>query len=188
MNNQETPLIVNNPYKIKTHDRQVKPLILKWLAKQFGYENYPHSYTDQWITWDVYNGMLTVSFDLRQDEHNKLLSLIPKQFLGIPQSRTLKIVNENSFYIRLEHLLNIEYPDIVGNELIEKHRHQSTEKGGWYIKGEYFHTYDWVVYLSDGTTIRYTNRSDVMDLMKKDYIYKSIIEERAFLRFLEKLS
>ena len=71
---------------------------MKWLSNLFGYDNYPNSFKDQWITWNIWDGELSVSFDLRQEEQVKLLSLIHPRFLGCPQYKTLKVVNEKNFY------------------------------------------------------------------------------------------
>jgi len=92
--------ISGNPYRrLNALDKKMKPLILKWLSNLFGYENYPNSFKDQWIYWSIWDGKLTVSFDLRQEEQVKLLSLIHPRFLGCPQYVTLKIVNEQTFFI-----------------------------------------------------------------------------------------
>tara|TARA_R110000868_G_scaffold178700_4_gene418529 strand:+ start:10427 stop:10654 length:228 start_codon:yes stop_codon:yes gene_type:complete len=71
--------------KIDALDKTAKPLILKWLSKVFGYENYPNSFKDQWIMWTIHDGVLCISFDYRVEEQQKLLSMIPPQFIGTPQ-------------------------------------------------------------------------------------------------------
>ncbi len=159
-------------------DKLYKPLIIKWLCKQFNYQYYPHSFKDQWILWSIWEGMLTISFDGRQDEHNKLLSLIHPRFLGIPQYKTLKIVNEKNFYLQLNHLLNIDYPAIVGHELLSTEKHKDDD-------GDVFYTYKWNVFLADGTSVIYNNMVDKMDLIKSDFVYNKIIQERAFTEFLK---
>jgi len=171
--------VSRSPYrKLSALDKKVKPLILKWLSNLFGYENYPNSFKDQWITWNIWNGELSVSFDLRQEEQVKLLSLIHPRFLGCPQYKTLKVVNEKSFYLHLKQLLHIEYPEIKGSKKIDQTKHKDND-------GDTFYTYDWEVFLSDGSSILYHNQKDSMDMVKGDFIYNATIQERAFVKFLE---
>jgi hypothetical protein len=170
---------MNNPYKrIGGLDKTVKPLIMSWLADLFKYENYPHSHADQWITWNVWDGQLTVGFDYRQPEHSILFSLIHPRFKGIPQYNTLKIVNENSFYLDLRNLFHLKYPNIVSSKLINKVKHKDND-------GDTFFTYDWEIFLDDDTSIVYHNQKEKMDMVKGDYIYNSIIQEREFVNFLK---
>jgi len=167
------------PYrKLDALDKKYKPLILKWLSGLFGYENYPHSFKDQWITWNIWDGELSVSFDLRQEEQVRLLSLIHPRFLGCPQYKTLKVVNEKSFYLQLKQLLYIEYPEIKGSKKISQTKHKDND-------GDIFHTYDWEVFLSDGSSILYHNQKDKMDMRQGDFIYNATIQERAFVKFLQ---
>lgn len=167
------------PYqKVDAFDKKSKPLILKWLSSLFGYENYPHSFKDQWINWNIWNGELSVSFDLRQEEQVKLLSLIHPCFLGCPQFKTLKVVNEKSFYLHLKRLLHIEYPEIKDSKKINQTKHTDND-------GDTFYTYDWEVFLSDGSSILYHNQKDKMDMVKGDFIYNATIQERAFVKFLQ---
>jgi hypothetical protein len=178
---------ISAPYnKVDALDKKLKPLIIKWLAKTFGYDNYPHSFKDQWIIWGVCDGTLSVSFDLRQEEHIKLLSLIHPRFLGCPQYKTLKIVNEKSFYIELNRFLNIQYPEIVSSKLLRKTRVDGGT-GGWRSPSDDFYTYDWDVFLSDGSSVVYHNQTDKMDMVKGSFTYNSIIQERAFTAFLKTL-
>lgn len=169
--------------KLSTSDKKVKPLILKWLSNLFDYKNYPNSFKDQWITWNIWNGELIISFDLRLEEQVKLLSLIHPRFLGCVQYKTLKIVNENNFYLQLEQLLHIEYPEITGNKLLSKDK-QSGGTSGWHSVSDDFYTYNWEVFLSDGSSLFYHNQKDRMDMFKGDFIYNSTIQERAFVNFL----
>jgi hypothetical protein len=173
---------VTAPYKtIDALDKKYKPLILKWLAKHFRYENYPHSFKDQWINWQVWDGDLTVSFDLRQEEHEKLLYMIHPRFLGCPQHKTLKIVNEDTFHLQMKQLLCIEYPTIKKSYMIDKTRHVDND-------GDEFFTYDWEVILSDDSSIMYHNQKNNMDMVKGDFIYNATIQQRAFTRFLDGLN
>lgn len=166
------------PYElINALDNKYKPLILKWLSKVFGYDNYPHSYKDQWINWKVWDGELSISFDLRQEEQAKLLSLIPPNFLGRPQYKTLKIVNEKVFYLRLDDFLYVEYPKIVGSKRINKIAHKSSD--------DIFYVYHWEVFLDDHTSVVYSNQKDKMDMVKGDFNYNTTLQERAFVEFLE---
>lgn len=166
--------------KIDASDKKYKPLILKWLSSLFEYKDYPHSFKDQWIIWNIWNSELTVSFDLRQEEHLKLLSLIPCQFLGCAQYKTLKIVNEKTFYLRIEKLLHIEYPNIVRSSLLNRQTHKDND-------GDTFYTYNWEVFLTDQSSIFYHNQKETMDMIKGDFIYNSTIQERAFTNFLESI-
>lgn len=166
-------------------DKNVKPLILKWLSELFGYKNYPNSFKDQWISWSIWDGQLSVSFDLRQQEHLKLLSLIHPRFIGIPQIGTLKIVNDKSFYLDIERLLYIDYPEITESKLLKRNKERGGT-GGWHSLSDDFYTYDWEVSLSDETSIYYHNQEDKMEMVKGDYTYLSIIQERAFVNFLQK--
>jgi hypothetical protein len=168
-----------NPYKrIGGLDKTVKPLIIRWFADLFKYENYPHSHADQWISWNVWDGHLTVGFDFRQEEHVKLFSLIHPRFKGVPQYQTLKIVNENSFYLDLKQLLQLKYPNIISSKLINKVKHKDND-------GDIFYTYDWEVFLDDDTSIMYHNQKEKMDIVKGNFIYNSIIQERSFVNFLK---
>lgn len=166
-------------------DKKSKPLVLKWLSNHFGYKDYPHSFKDQWINWRVWDGELTVGFDSRVEEQNKLKSMLPVRLMGTPQHRTLKIVNEDSFYLRLETIIHIYYPDIISSSLVSKIKQQGGTRG-WHSPSDDFYTYDWEVVLSDGSSIMYHNQEDKMDMIKGSYIYNAIIQEREFLKFLNK--
>lgn len=165
-------------------DKIYKPLVLKWLCKLFNYPDYPHSFKDQWIRWSIWDGVLSVGFDFRQEEHKKLFSLIHPRFIGCIQQHTLKIVNTTSFFLDLDCLLNIQYPDIIGSKLIRTNKHKGGT-GGWYSKSDNFYSYDWEVLLSDGNSLFYNNQKENMDMIKGDFIYTSRIQERAFCVFLE---
>jgi len=97
----------------------------------------------------------------------------------------LKIVNEKTFYLQLKQLLHIEYPDILNSKLLSKNKQQGGSSG-WYSTSDTFYTYDWEVFLSDGSSLVYHNQKDKMDMVKGDFIYNSIIQERAFINFLQK--
>lgn len=167
--------------KIDSLDKKYKPLILKWLSNVFGYENYHNSFRDQFIIWDTWDGQLTVIFDTRGEEQARLLSLIHPRFIGTPQYGTLKIVNTNTFYLDLNTIIRIKYPDIINSNLIHKNKHVDND-------GDIFYTYDWEVFLSDGTSIYYNNQSEKMDMIKGDFIYNSTIQQRTFIKFLNNLN
>lgn len=161
-------------------DKKYKPLILEWLALTFGYpEEYPHSFKDQWITWGIWKGELSVGFDTRVEEQLQLMQLIPKRFMGAIQFKTMKIVNEYNFYLNLDTLFVLKYPAIKGYKLLCKDSHHDGD-------GDLFYTYDWSVELEDGTFILYHNQKPEMDMKYRDVIYDSRIQERAFREFLEK--
>jgi hypothetical protein len=159
-------------------DKTVKPMILEWLSNVFGYDNYPHSFKDQWITWNVWNNQLSVGFDWRQEEHKRLFDFIHPRFKGVPQTSTLKIVNEDNFYIEVDKIVHIDYPTIQSSVLIYKTKHTDND-------GDVFYTYDWEVFLSDGTSIMYHNQNDKMDMIRRNFNYDATIQERAFVNFLE---
>lgn len=165
-------------------DNKIKPLILKWLTKHFGYKDYPHSFRDQWITWNIWDGEISVGFDSRIDEHNKLLSLIKPQYLGTPQAGTGKIVNTDTFYLDLKDLIDIKYPEIIKSSLMRINSHKGGTNG-WHSPSDDLFSYTWRIYLDDGTSIIYSNHKEVMDMVKGDFIYDSIIQERAFIKYIE---
>lgn len=171
-------------YEYSVNNKIYPPLILKWLCKIFCYENYPHSFKDQFITWGITSDKIIIGFDQRQEEHRKLLSLIHPRFLGIPQNNTLKIVNVNNFYLDLNTIIHIKYPDIISFVLVDETKHRGGT-GGWYSADDVFYTYDWIVNLSDGTSIPYHNQIKDMDMKKGDYVYNKRIQERAFMEFLK---
>jgi hypothetical protein len=51
--------------------------------------------------------------------------------------------------------------------------------------GDIFYSYDWEVFLDDDTSIMYYNQKEKMDMVKGDFIYNSIIQERSFVNFLK---
>lgn len=89
----------------------------------------------------------------------------------------LKIVNENNFYLQLKQLLHIEYPDIKGSKLLSKVKHVDND-------GDTFYTYEWQVFLTDESSVFYKNQENKMDMIKGDFSYQSIIQERTFINFL----
>lgn len=163
--------------KLDALDKKVKPLILTWLADLFGYKDYPHSFKDQYINWSIWDNHISVSFDLRQEEQVKLISLMHPRFLGAIQSGTLKIVNEKCFYMDIERLGHIKYPKIINSKRTNKTSHKDND-------GDIFYTYDWEVFLEDETSIYYHNQTDKMDLEYKGFTYNSIIQERFFVNYL----
>lgn len=176
---------MTSPYKkINSLDKICKPLILKWISNLFGFKDYPHSFKDQHINWSILDGELSVSFDLRHEEQKKLLSHINPRFLGTPQFMTLKVVNENTFYVQLKRFMFISYPDITHSQLISKHK-ESNGVNGWTSPSDYSYTHVWEVFLSDKTSILYTNEKDVMDM--NDDELKHIIQEREFVKFLNQI-
>lgn len=162
--------------KLDSLDKRMKPLILKWLCDLFEYKGYPHSFRDQWINWTVWDNQLSISFDLRQPEQIRLLSLIHPRFRGVPQNGTLIIVNENNFYLTLDRIGKINYPNINGFKLL--HKTKRTDDG------DIFYSYDWEVMLDDNTSIAYHNQTEKMDLKHRDFIYDSTIEQRFFVNML----
>lgn len=160
-------------------DKQMKPLILKWLCETFGSGNFPHAFTDQWITWSIWDGELTIGFDRRQLTHVELFSRIPDRFKGVPQNCTLKIVNGHNFYMSVRHLGTIQYPKILSSKLIKAHTSKDDD-------GDTCYSSYWEVFLSDETSIIYHNQEQKMDLDWRGFIYDKIIQERFFVNFLLK--
>lgn len=184
-NTQEKALVMYK--KIDSLDKKYRPIILDWLNSLFKPETpYSHSFADQWINWTIWDGELSIRFDLRNEAQKELLSAIHPRFLGCPQIGTLKVVNENSFYLSLKSLLHIEYPEIIGSKLLIRHKERGG-KGGWHSPSDDFYTYDWCVSLADGSDIFYHNQEPEMDMVKGGFKYNASIQERAFIRFLDKL-
>lgn len=163
--------------KLDALDKKNKPLIIDWLCGLFGYENYPHSFKDQWINWSVWDNDLSISFDTRQPEQVKLLSMIHPCFLGTPQYRTLKIVNEKTFYLSVDKIGDLKYPKITTHKLLNKDKHTDND-------GDTFYTYDWEVFLDDNSSIHYHNQNHIMDMKYRDFIYDATLQERFFTEFL----
>ena len=158
-------------------DKTMKPLILDWLADIFGYGQFEHSFKDQWVRWSVYGRYVSVGLDNRVPEQLKLWSLIPDKLKGCLQRTTLKVVNKDSFYLDIDRVVNLKYPDIVKSSVHTKVKHTDDD-------GDVFYCYEWLVELSDGSAVIYNNQKDVMDMVKCDYSYMRLIEERAFVQFI----
>lgn len=157
---------------------------LDWLSSLVNYD-FKHNFSDRWILVNIWDNILSISFDFRQSNQKELFELLPDKYKGCKQYRTGKLVNKKTLYFTLSDLFKIEYPDIVSSELIKTTKHQSGS-GGWIDVGEFFYTYDWLVHLSDNTTIDYNNQTNKMDMVKGDYIYNCRIQEREFINFLNK--
>lgn len=157
-------------------DKKYKPLIIKWLCKVFDVSDHVVSFKDQWIRWSINDS--TLSIDLNDCEAIK--RKIPAALFGTPQHGSLRIVNEQSIYIPLSAICHVDYPEVTGHTLIKKHKHKDGDGG-------FFYSYNWEVFLCDGTSIFYSNQKDQMDLVRRSYNYDWILQERAFLNFLESL-
>lgn len=169
------------------NEKLTKIHILSWLAEIANYD-FNHSYSDQFITWSIQDDRIWIALDFRQKSQAELFEKLPLKYKGIRQDGTGLMVNMNSIYINLNDFFPIEYPDIISSKLVNSQKHQSTEKGGWYIRGEYFYTYDWEVLLSDGDTIKYHNQRPKMDMIKGDFYYKNRILTKELHKFLSKYS
>lgn len=168
-------------------DKDVRTLLLKWLFKQFGNNDHTPSFKDGWILPNItFNNRLSVSFDSRVEEQMELIKMIPPQFMGTPQKRTLLIVNPQTFYLDLNDLLDLKYPSIVDYRLVKTNTHKGG-KGGWSSPSDEFQSYDWELMLSDGTMMDHNNQSKTIDIaaLETSWIYRSRIEEREFIKFLE---
>ena len=152
---------------------EYSPIIIKYICNVCGYKNYPHSFKDKFITWYVREGELVVSFDLRQKEHAALLS----QY------------NTNMTYIRmpLSSILQIYYPKIMGGKLIRKKKEHGGV-GGFIYASDYFYSYEWRLPLSHSSIIISEHQKNEMDMTEHDVLYMSIIQERAFVGFLQRLT
>jgi len=175
-------LLILNIYIMKAK-YNYNSLLLDWLSSLVNY-SFIHSFSDNWAKYNIWDGELMVSLDFRQNTHKELFDLLPSKYKGCKQKGTGKLVNEKTLYFKLFDFIDISYPEIESSILIQRHKHQSTEHG-WNIVGEYFYTYNWLVSLSDGTDIHYSNQEDKMDMIKGDFIYNARIQERAFKSFLE---
>lgn len=163
-----------------------KPKILDWLSSLVNH-TFTHHSSDKWINVNIWNDELSISFDLRQPNQKELFDKLPNKIKGCLQDGTGKLVNEKTLYFKVSEIVPFEYPTIMSSILITTVEHQESEKGGWYIKGSYWYSYDWGLALSDGTIIEYTNQKDTMDLKETDIIFKTKIEEREFYKFIENL-
>lgn len=158
-------------------------IILDWFSNMVDH-SFIHSFRDKWMMYSIWNGTLSIRLDLETKEQKELFDLLPSNYKGCAQYGTGKLVNERVLYFKVEDIIPISYPDIIGSKLIHKEKHQSTNHG-WIETGCYFYTYDWQVLLSDETSILYHNQLDKMDMIKGDYIYNARIQEREFYKFLE---
>lgn len=158
-------------------DKQYKPLILKWLSNHFKIP-YNHSFKDQWITWNVWNSILSINLDLRDENQRKLFEMLPNHIKGTIQYKTLKHVNTDVIYIPLNMFLNLKYPTIVKDRVIKTITHSESGESDWY-------EYDREISLSDGTSIYHRNQSKTQGLEYNGFIYKSILDTRTFYNFLK---
>jgi hypothetical protein len=159
-------------------DKTCKPKILSFLCKIFNCVDFQHSFHDQFISWTIWDGVLSIRLDLRNEMQKNLLNSTPIYFKGTPQQRTLKIVNENTIYIRLKDLIKIDYPNIIECKLLSKNKEKCDA-------GDSFYSYNWEVFLDDNSSIFHYNQKEKCDIRKGDFIYDKIIQERAFVSFLE---
>lgn len=163
-----------------------KPKILDWLASLVNH-TFTHHFSDKWISVNIWDNQLSISFDFRQPNQTELFDKLPNEIKGCLQHGTGKLVNEKTLYFKVSEIIPFEYPIIVSSKLVKTNKHQESEKGGWYIKGSYWYSYDWELALSDGSTIEYSNQKNTMDLKETDVIFKTRIEEKEFYKFIENL-
>jgi hypothetical protein len=163
----------------------LKPQILDWLSSLVNHE-FKHHFSDKWISINIYNDTLNISFDFRQPNQVELFNKLPDNLKGCLQYGTGKKVNEKNLYFKISDIIKFEYPSIKSYKLLQKNKHQESEKGGWYIKGSYWYSYDWEILLSDGNIISYNNQKDKMDLKESDFIFKTKIQEYQFKKFIKK--
>lgn len=163
-----------------------KSKILDWLSSLVNH-SFEHHFSDKWISVDIWDNIVSISLDLRQPNQLELFNKLPKENKGCLQKGTGKLVNEQTLYFKLSDICEIEYPTIVSHKLIKRNEHQESEKGGWYIVGSYWYSYDWELTLSDNTTIQYNNQKNKMDLKESSRIFKNIIQEREFFKFIDSL-
>lgn len=169
------------PYKkVGALDKKIRPLILTWLCSLVGID-YKHDWRDQWISWNIWDGRLSISLDQGVDAQKELFEALPMENKGTKQYKTGILVNKDVLYYSVEDIVDVSYPEISNHILKYKHRHVDND-------GDEFFTYDWQVFLSDGTSIMYNNQYWHMDLKKGDYIYNATIQERAYVTFLQSQS
>jgi hypothetical protein len=161
----------------------IKPQVLDWLASLVNIQ-FNHHFSDRWVKINIWDNVLTISLDFRQPAQKELFDLLPDSYKGVKQIGTNKLVNKTTLYFKISDLFPINYPDIIKSELINKKKHQSGS-GGWIDVGDFFYTYDWLVYLSDGTTIKHHNQNKTMDMIKDDCIYNTKIQKREFINFIK---
>jgi hypothetical protein len=162
--------------------KSYKPRILDWLSSLVNHK-FKHHHSDNWIIVSIWDDVLTITLDFRQPNQLELFNKLPTHLKGCLQIGTNKLVNEKTLYFKVSEICNVNYPDIIWHKLINKTKHQSGSKG-WTDTGDFFYTYKWELFLSDNTSIMYSNQRNKMDMVKGNYIYNKTIQEREFKKFI----
>jgi hypothetical protein len=157
------------------HHKKYKPSVIDWLTKRFNLPPYAHSYKDQWIRVNIWDGSLSIGFDNRQPEQIQLFNSIPDEFKGCLQYGTGILVNKDSLYFYFDKEWQVEYPAITGSKIIKETKHVDND-------GDDFYVYEQLINLSDGTQIIYSNQSKQLDI--SGYSFRTLIQERFFYQLI----
>jgi hypothetical protein len=154
-----------------------RPLILDWLSRRYDLKPFQHSFKDQWLSYNIWCGQLTISHNTRVEEQVELFNSLPDNIKGCKQQGTGKMVNLKTLYFTLSDFLKIEYPEITKQELFKTDRSKDDD-------GDDFIVYNYKVHLSDGTILYYSNQK-LNEPMDMQYLFPTYIQERAFLRYIK---
>jgi hypothetical protein len=135
----------------------VKPAILDWICNKFNLPKYNHSFRDQWIYIGIWDNILSVSLDKRDESQAQLLELVPREYIGCDQVNTGKRVNLDSLYFHIDKEFEIEYPEIIKITLYQKHKKRDDD-------GDIFYTYTHLIHLSDGSKLQHYGYEGTPDL------------------------
>lgn len=157
------------------HLKTFKPAVIDWLVNRFSLPPFNHSFKDQWIRVNIWDGSLSIGFDTRQAEQVALFNSIPDEFKGCLQRGTGKLVNKDNLYFYFDKEWQVEYPTITGSKIIKETKHVDND-------GDDFYVYDQLINLSDGTQIIYSNQNKKLDIA--DCSFRTIIQERFFYQII----
>lgn len=151
--------------------KNLKPAVIDWLIEKFNLNiKYEHSFKDQWISVNIWDGQLTISFDTRQPEQVQLFNALPAEIKGTKQHGTGKMVNLQTLYFDMNKEFTINYPEIKSKEIVGKVKHTDND-------GDTFYVYSWLVKMNDETEMIFTNQdNNKLDIEK--WIYPTRIQER----------
>lgn len=156
-------------------NRYKKPII-DWLFRRFDIKPFDVEHT-QWISYSIWDGNLSISFDFRQPSQKKLFDLLPDSIKGIPRISDGKMVNLNTLYFNVNDIRPVIYPDIISKELLIKDSMIDDD-------GDTFYEWVYKVKLSDDTFVIMTTQKE--GELPLDFIFKSKIESRTFYHHLTK--
>lgn len=147
------------------------------LCRRYDYPYYKHSFQDSFLTFNIWDNELSISFDFRCEEQSKLFEALPKEIKGYKQKWTGKMVNLKNLYFTLTDFIKVEYPEIRKQELFKTDRSKDND-------GDDFYVYNYKVHLADGSILLFSNQSK-NEPLNMNWIYPTYINTRAFLRYLK---